>query len=218
MANYVFSDLHGSLNAWRAIQERTNDGDRLYCLGDAADRGPDGYQILKELFDDPRVIYLKGNHDDMFVEGVLKGNSRTLRHWIDRCGGWSTFDAWGNDGQSLDILEWLDSAPEIEKVATEKGLILLSHAGYTPHRTPLKTLSNVDFIWGREHFLDPWELGDLDVFVVHGHTPVSTVWAGADEPVFYADGHKVNIDLGTYFSYRCALMCLDDFSYEVFRV
>ncbi len=226
MSNFAFSDLHGNLNAWRAIQERTNMDDHLYCLGDVADRGPDGYQMLREILADPRVVYLKGNHDDMFVEGVIGNDSRILSHWISRCGGDSTYEAWKWDGSPMDILRKLRQTPIREKLVTKKGLILLSHAGYTPRKNSPTLPSDDDFLWDRDHIYDPWELGDKDIFVVHGHTPVFyarsfghlTFGVKDVEPLFYCEGHKVCIDMGTLASNACALLNLDDFSFEVIRV
>ncbi len=225
-ANFAFADLHGNLNAWHAIQERTNMDDRLYCLGDSADRGPDGYQMLREILADPRVVYLKGNHDDMFVEGILGDDPQVFSHWTSRCGGWPTYEAWNKDGSPHDILEQLRQAPIREKLVTKMGLILLSHAGYTPWKGVSTIPSDFDFLWDRDHISDPWVLGDKDIFVVHGHTPVfnppsfGRLAFGIEdvEPLFYCDGHKVCIDMGTPASYACALLNLDDFSFEVIRV
>lgn len=222
MSNFAFSDLHGNLNAWHAIQARTNMDDHLYCLGDAADRGPDGYLMLREILADPRVVYLKGNHDDMFVEGAIGNDSQLLSHWISRCGGDSTYEAWKRDGSPADILHKLRQAPIREKLVTKRGLILLSHAGYTPRKNGSTLPSDFDFLWDRDHVHDPWELGDKDIFVVHGHTPVFHVHSldrlKDVEPLFYCGGHKVCIDMGTPSSDVCALLNLDDFSFEVIRV
>ena len=38
--------------------------------GDAADRGPDGYRIIKELLNDPQIIYIYGNHEDLFIKAA----------------------------------------------------------------------------------------------------------------------------------------------------
>lgn len=46
--------------------------------GDAIDRGRDGYKIMKELLDNPKVIYLKGNHEDMFTKAA-----RELKEYFD---------------------------------------------------------------------------------------------------------------------------------------
>ena len=219
MANIAFADLHGNLDVWRKIQARTSVDDRLYFLGDAADRGPDGYRILEEMKDDPRITYIKGNHDDMFVKGVLERDTDKFNHWICYCGGDSTYNAYLNEG-SYETLDWLRSRPLREFLVTDKGLILLSHAGYTPRRNPLTTLMDDDFLWGRDHFFDSWALGDEDIYVVHGHTPVMSrsfaPWVHYQpEPVFYCDGHKVNIDVCTYFYNACVLLNLDDFTYEI---
>lgn len=68
---FYFTDIHGQ---WRLFKAITN-----YCIaqdpectiifgGDACDRGPDGYRIMKSLLNNPQVIYLMGNHEDMFVK------------------------------------------------------------------------------------------------------------------------------------------------------
>ncbi len=220
MANFAFSDLHGNLDAWRAIQERTSPSDRLFCLGDVADRGPDGYLMLREILADPRITYIKGNHDDLFVNGVLENDHENFIHWVYRCGGQPTFDGWRADGCPIRILEKLRSTPTREVLVTKMGLMLLSHAGYTPRKVALTSLSDDDFLWDRDHFSDPWELGARKIFVVHGHTPVDCGYFGRVpiEPHFYCEGHKVCIDLGTYRTDVCALLNLDNLEYEVIRV
>ena len=220
MANLAFADLHGNLSIWRKIQERINTNDHVYVLGDAADRGPDGYQIIKEMMNDSRITYLKGNHDDMFVRGVLEGNTKTLAHWINNCGGRDTYERWRFDGCDYGMLKWLRSRPLREFLVTSKGLILLSHAGYTPSREPLTSLTDFDFLWDRCHLYDPWQLGDEDIYVVHGHTPiVLSPWyvSWPESPMFYCDGHKVNIDMCTFETNVCTLLNLDDFSYEMIK-
>jgi calcineurin-like phosphoesterase family protein len=57
MATYVFSDLHGRKDLWlKANKEVLGPNDTIYFLGDAADRGPDGWEMIKTLLDDERVI------------------------------------------------------------------------------------------------------------------------------------------------------------------
>ena len=64
---FVFSDIHGRYDLWEQVKEYLH-GQPAIFLGDAADRGPDGYQVMKELLDSPNIIYLKVNHEDMFIE------------------------------------------------------------------------------------------------------------------------------------------------------
>ena len=70
---FCFSDVHGMYNMYEAIMkycyQQDEDATIIFC-GDACDRGPDGYKIMKELLANPQVIYLKGNHEDMFVQAA----------------------------------------------------------------------------------------------------------------------------------------------------
>ncbi|MDO5451598.1 MAG: hypothetical protein Q4F56_00730 [Candidatus Saccharibacteria bacterium] len=156
----------------------------------------------------------------MFVEWNIEDNLTRSLHWRHHCGGKPTYDAWKADGKPSDILIKLWHAPIHQMLVTEKGLILLSHAGYTPRQNCLRNLSDDDLLRGRKHFTDPWELGDRKIFVVHGHTPVELLPFEADpnKPAFYCEEHKVCIDLGTHRTNNCALLNLDDFSYKVIHV
>lgn len=70
---YVFSDIHGVWDLYKAIMDYCHEQDPeatiVYC-GDACDRWVDGYRIMKDLLDNPYVIYLKGNHEDLFVQAA----------------------------------------------------------------------------------------------------------------------------------------------------
>ena len=46
MAAYAFTDLHGQYEFWKQIKEFCQPDDKLYFLGDAADRGSDGVRIM----------------------------------------------------------------------------------------------------------------------------------------------------------------------------
>ena len=88
MAVYAFSDLHGQYDLWRQIKEFCKPDDKLYFLGDAADRGSDGVRIMVELLADPRIIYLKGNHE-YFIENFFfnNANEEALKIWTINGGG-----------------------------------------------------------------------------------------------------------------------------------
>ena len=87
MATYAFTDLHGQYELWKQIKEFCQPDDKLYFLGDAADRGIDGVRIMVELLADPRVIYLKGNHE-YFIENFFFNNStqEALEIWAKNGG------------------------------------------------------------------------------------------------------------------------------------
>ena len=75
---FFFTDIHGMYDLYRAIMDYCNEQDPEAMIifgGDACDRGRDGYKIMKELLDNPYVVYLKGNHEDMFVQAA-----REIKH------------------------------------------------------------------------------------------------------------------------------------------
>ena len=49
MRVFVFSDIHGQRVLFDKIMNRIGPNDKAFFLGDAIDRGPEGWQIFKEL-------------------------------------------------------------------------------------------------------------------------------------------------------------------------
>ena len=76
---FAYSDVHGMYALHRAIMDYCHEQDpeaMILYLGDACDRGPDGYKIMHELLDNPQVLYLKGNHEDMFCKAAREIKER----------------------------------------------------------------------------------------------------------------------------------------------
>lgn len=70
---FYFTDVHGYYDLYRAAIDYCNEQDPEAMIiygGDACDRGPDGYKIMRELLENPQVCYLKGNHEDIFVHAA----------------------------------------------------------------------------------------------------------------------------------------------------
>ena len=185
MSVYAFSDTHGAYWVWEQIKSITKPRDRIYFLGDATDRGPDGWRIMKELLDDPRVIYLKGNHEDLMAKALKNYNSKNQDDW-----SWShEIELWYFNGGRPTHIQFLeDNIPEEEKIRylnhisnlpfcaiypNEKGQdVLLCHAG-CENMDASESWEEKDFLWNRDHYLfnDTWE-GGMDEVIVHGHTPI----------------------------------------------
>ena len=74
MSTYVMSDMHGRMDLFLKMLDKIgfSEADHLYCLGDAADRGPRGIELLLLLARMDNVTYIAGNHDLMFVKVVRK--------------------------------------------------------------------------------------------------------------------------------------------------
>lgn len=67
---YIVSDFHGMSNALSNIEKKLKQGKKIIILGDAIDRGKNGlsmlYRIRQLCNSNPNIIYIPGNHDQMF--------------------------------------------------------------------------------------------------------------------------------------------------------
>ena len=84
MDNYfVIGDIHGRLDMMVSIlRDWKPDKERLVLLGDYIDCGPDAYSVVREvknLVDKYGAIALKGNHEEYFVDMMLRKDS-TVNH------------------------------------------------------------------------------------------------------------------------------------------
>ena len=209
MATYAFSDLHGRKDLWlKANKEVFGPNDTIYFLGDAPDRGPDGWEMFKSLLDDERVIYLMGNHEDMLYNAVKKGKTTTL-YWN---GGKSTFEAFKLDTEENQrkYINKLKNLPLYVHWYKDNKNVILSHAGMTPDRP---VFNREDWFWDREHLHDEWFGASEDVYIIHGHTPVQNLveYEGIVKPIRYCHGHKIDIDLGAFVSNKIGILNLDTF-------
>lgn len=214
---YAFSDLHGMYDLWAQIRDYAQPQDTLIFLGDAIDRGPDGIKIMQELLDDPRVIYIRGNHEDMMIDA-----------WEN------PFDLplWKANGANT-TRKGLMHLPHTERVELVSKLkyktkefyvyysngktIFLTHSGFTPE---IDVEPN-DIVWNRRHIKEKWAEDDAlkNTYIVHGHTIVWTLDSynpslnpeRAAAAIQYCDGHKIDIDMGSAFTGRACLLNLDTF-------
>ena len=132
MATYVFSDLHGQYDLWRQIKEFCKSDDKLYFLGDAADRGEQGVRIIQELIGDSRVTYLKGNHE-YFIEQFFNNASVDMLQLWSRNGGEPTQrDLMTLSEEELNILlNKITNLPySATYINTQGEKIFMSHSGY----------------------------------------------------------------------------------------
>ena len=180
---YASGDWHGNGELAKQVLDFLQPDDKLIFIGDAIDRGEDGYEIMTQLLSDKRVIYLKGNHEDMmtnFITHYLDGFHGNLLWYAN--GGGSTWDKMEtlSDECLKGLAKKISSLPTEYIYKSPKGhKVILEHAGYTPFDTPHRSH---DPLWDREHFYDDWDGGFYDddgdalrpetTYLVHGHTPV----------------------------------------------
>ena len=228
---YACSDLHGMYNLWAQIRDYCDETDTIYVLGDAADRGPDGIKIINELLRDARVIYLKGNHEDMLcicIPDFIEGHFHNMAWWYSN-GGNSTYDkelSLLDEDSQLYYAQRLAKLPETAWYKSPLGhTVFLSHAGTDLDLTKddLRIMGRQDaYLWDRKHIGCGAPIGKhKGVFQVHGHTPViSDKFCGYNkdmkiETLFY-DNHKYCIDMGAFDTCKTALIDLDTFETKYF--
>ena len=235
MAVWVTTDLHGNYNLWEQIKAFLKEDDTLIFLGDAIDRGDRGFEIFMEMLENPQVVYLKGNHEDMMYEAFHEiGPSRgeMLKHWtLKDNGGKDTLNNIKTLGLDFDTkMKYIDKVNELPYFAEYENAhgikFLLSHAGYTPGRfwdNQDRRTKEQKAIWDRNHFNFPWPReGYGNVVIVHGHTPILLMnqmfgyKATGFAPFWYENNHKVNLDAATYNTGLALLFNLDTLDYELF--
>ena len=213
LAVYAVGDVHGCLDLLHALEaEIVRDaaripGDKLIVmLGDYIDRGPASAQVIDHLIAPPpegfERICLAGNHETAmldFLEGRLE-----RADWV-RLGGDATLLSYGIDHARLqhlgntarDDAMIRASVPDDHRaflrglpVLVESARYVFVHAGIWPDQ-PIDAQSDRDLTTMRGKFYA--KANQLDRFVVHGHTPITTP---------KLEGKRLDIDTGAYFSGR----------------
>ena len=239
---FAFTDIHGQKELFDKIYTWLNGRSepwKCYFLGDACDRGEFGYSIIKSLLSDDRFIYMKGNHEDLFVraakalkqcwaeEGFTQKEIMSdpclyimmYQYYDDvglhiQNGGLDTLIAWVADGCPLNIVSELDRLPEHITLPHEVwGTLDLSHSGHLIDESD-------GFIWSREHFHEKWEGGRM----IHGHTPVRSLVkyafldgpANTARPAFYQEGTKIDLDTACFLSETITVLNLNTFEQHRF--
>lgn len=198
MRYLVMSDIHGMGGLWEQVKEELEQEETtLIFLGDACDRGPDGYRIMKEMLAMPNVIYLMGNHEDLFVRACFAIKDAAAHEGLTVCeyanqfntisdmmwsgeydtqlhmgnGGIPTIEAWIADGAPVDIVGKIATLP----VNLQMGKYDFCHAGCSQ-----ENWGSGDMLWDRNHFGEKWIKGRV---LIHGHTPVKYIYDYIEEEV-----------------------------------
>lgn len=221
----VCSDLHGQYDLWQQIKNYLQEDDVLIFLGDAIDRGSSGIKIAQEMFEDERVIYLLGNHEDMMLDWWLSRGEREeydcLHHWYAN-GAAPTYSAFmeldaNAQRKFIENLIKCEWEMEVEVEDEEKGdyKIYLNHAGSTPH---CAVHNRGTCLWRRDHFRHKWPQNNNDV-VIHGHTPHYFMVnqygiAFEQDDIVYCNGHKICLDWACFATKQIPLYNLNEMKLE----
>lgn len=192
MRIFAIGDVHGRFDLLEAMHRQIADniaadppGDwRIIHVGDYCDRGPDTRGVLSFLIErqheEPRVLSLRGNHDQGFLEFLGAGDATEL---FARFGGAQTAASYGvtadfsPTGAEATKRALLEAMPDEHlrflanlPLSAEFGDFFFCHAGIRPG-VPLDEQEPHDLIWIREEFMNDPRLHPK--IIVHGHTPVA---------------------------------------------
>ena len=146
----VVGDLHGDYKALQALLKTVDlDSDLLIFLGDYADRGPDGVEVIRTVNAlrqqyPKNVVALMGNHEDYSSEGVPNFNPCTVIGEAEaKTGSWGRYFL-------NELKPFIDS---LSLCALIPGNALLVHGGVSSKITKLDDLKEpsdelrIDMLW-----------------------------------------------------------------------
>jgi len=234
---YAVSDLHGMYSLYEKICAKLKPEDKVIFLGDAGDRGPNGWKLIRAILDNPQWIYLKGNHEDMLINAI--DETQTFEGRLNlgydyllsvRNGGKQTIEDCLKDNEGFEIIERLKMLPLTAHYTSPSGVeYWLTHAGYTPARgeKPYDNVPDRLLLWDRDHLMDTCFDYKKDFYIIHGHTPVEFCpeatfdgdFMGLQEhsPFLYGNNMKIDIDAGAFYTNETYLFNLDEFSFEIIK-
>lgn len=199
---FYFTDIHGNIQLYNKIVQWCIKQDSECTIiygGDACDRGDFGYEIMKQLLNASRFIYLKGNHEDIFVRAArfiikdYKGKLEKddIERYLYNCyikdfyskevklsiinNGTKTLTNWMLDGMSEDFINKINNL----YLTFSYNNIDFCHAGGS-YKTFVRVandeyFNNIVDLDDKEEILwdrNKFNLGwETNRVCVHGHTP-----------------------------------------------
>lgn len=194
---FYFTDIHGHLHLCNYIINYCNTLDPDCAIifgGDACDRGIYGYEIMKVLLNSENIIYLKGNHEDMFVKAAKEfmehfpayGNmsletiTRILKGVNIFDNKYPALQIYLYNGGKETLIDWLLKEPRKEEFVERINSLPLTYSyknidfchagGVYPSftREQKNELDMESILWNRTAFDYGWAPNRI---CIHGHTP-----------------------------------------------
>ncbi len=202
---FVIGDIHGCIDEVDRLLDvlAPATSDTVVFLGDYIDRGPSSRAVVDRMLrlrhEGPRCVFLKGNHEDMFL--AYMGEAGAYGEAFLFNGGEATLRSYGLEGQPPGSIaarlpeEHLQFLRALQ-MRFQLGSFLCVHAGIAPQRS-LDDQDDEDLLWIRDAFIaHPHPFGCTVLF---GHTPHRDVLLG--QP------YKIGLDTGLV--YWNKLSCLE---------
>lgn len=187
-------DVHGHYQGLMTLLEAITPTaeDQIYFLGDLIDRGPASAQVVEFVRQSPYTSLL-GNHELLMLEAFPNNEvfNPGLQAWL-YSGGRETVVSYGDQGISVDHLNWMRSLP----THLDLGDIWLVHAGVHP-TLPIEAQTEQEFCWIRGEFHGLDQPYFRDKLIITGHTITFTLPGVAPGQIAQGNGW-LDIDTGAY--------------------
>jgi len=193
---FAIGDIHGCLDKLEDLIAAVapEKDDMMVFLGDYIDRGPQVRGVIDYLIDlaaEVPCIFLRGNHEDMFLEYLEFGTNKTM---FFANGGLKTIDSYIGSSSFTMHDQIINALPEAHrefyasmKWYYEDERYLFVHAGIKPG-VSMDMQDRQDLIWIRDDFI--FSPTSLEKKVVFGHTPFARPFVKPD---------KLGIDTGAVY-------------------
>lgn len=227
----VISDIHGMYDEFIQLLKKveySSVSDKLVLLGDYTDRGfksREVIELVRLLVEVNRAVAIRGNHDEMFLKWLEKGDEYSAFIFFNN-GGLATIESycglnWFEKGETHETardfilthyphhVEFLKSLP----IYHETDEYIFVHAGIDPLQEDWKQTPKDEMIWIRDMFFR--NKTNLDKVVVFGHTPCVHIH-GTDDIYFGVD--KIGVDGGCCYGLQLNCLVIEDGEYQMFSV
>lgn len=168
---YCMSDIHGEHERFKKMLQtiQFSDGDHLYIIGDAIDRGALGVDILTDIMAAPNMTMLLGNHEAMCIATLGSKNEFGARDLWKQNGGAGTYRELLYHRSSEErhkIIRFLEKLPDHLEIEVNGHVFHLVHGIAADNRE--------DRIWERPKAGTATPLEGKTVIVGHTPTPYIT--------------------------------------------
>ncbi|MGA1190976.1 MAG: metallophosphoesterase family protein [Bdellovibrionota bacterium] len=198
---FVVGDIHGCVDELSSLvrffeeDQGLTQGDALIFVGDYIDRGPASKEVIDFLIEFEQrtpsdLFFLKGNHEEMFLDWLEGTQSESGISYLHN-GGRECLESYGlsvdvapEDASAQLPHDHLAFLKNLERYIVSEKYVFV-HAGLNPLR-PLSHQFDEDIFWIRGAFIE--NIHSFQRTVIFGHTPF-------DEVKFHLP-YKIGIDTG----------------------
>ncbi len=198
---YIIGDIHGCIDKitslYEKIKRKISTDDTIIFLGDYIDRGPDSFTVIEfllSLAESHPTVFLKGNHESMFLQYVQGGGNEDIYFYN---GGRRTINSYTRQFGSFHVpARHMDFYLGL-KLYFEGDNFIAVHGGLNPKIDIIERQIDEEILWIRDTFFRAEKRWGKTV--IFGHTPTIYFTPGRFQLYFDDRRNIIGIDTGAVF-------------------